>query len=133
MASGSQLLTPPTPLVPPPGTALGQAQGKDTGHPCGWPHVSPKASRLRLMLFASSISSPRDPVAATFSLPARSTKHIFPAMGGSPGSPGGICEAEGSDLGGAIPTKVTKPKRFPLLPPAPAQVACYIQRQTLAG
>ena len=65
---------------------VGQEEGLRPG-----PQVSPRASRLRLMLLASSISSPRDPVAATFSLPARSTKHSFPPEGGSLGSTGGTC------------------------------------------
>lgn len=93
MASGSQLFNSPpfpiTPLVSPLWMAVGKAQRKDSGSQST--QISPRASRLRLMLLASSISSPRDPVAATFSLPARSTKHSFPPAGGSLGSTGGIC------------------------------------------
>ena len=93
VAAGSQLFNAPpfpiNPLASPLWMAVGEAQSKDSGSQST--QISPRASRLRLMLLASSISSPRDPVAATFSLPARSTKHSVPPAGGSPGSTGGIC------------------------------------------
>lgn len=95
MAPCSQLFAPYNPsgsatalTAPPP---RGQLQARQEEGLRAGPRVSPRASRLRLMLLASSISSPRDPVAATFSLPARSTKHSFPPVGGSPGSAGGTC------------------------------------------
>lgn len=147
MAPGSQLLTLPSyaspappvlrlPWLPPLWTDLGPAQRRDSGSQSSWPQASPRASRLRLMLFASSISSPRDPVAATFSLPARSTKHSFPPTGGSPGSTGGICGVGGSGSMGTwegLSPSESQSQGFPLLPPAHAPVGLYTQRQTPAG
>lgn len=72
------------------------------------------------MLLASSISSPRDPVAATFSLPARSTKHSFPPAGCSPGPTGGICWDWGIRAW------------FPRRPPVHTHVTLYTLRRTLA-